>query len=279
MPESFIDLHPQDALLYGVQDGHLARISTRWGAMVARVQHSGGIARGSMFVPIHWNNQSASDARVGALVNPVVDPVSGEPEFKHTPVRIEAFHVAWHGFILSRHALKPDQLTHWTRIQGNDFARYEFSGRERIADHSAWARQLLGVTDQDADWLEYEDKAAGVYRAVHVVDDRIDMCIFLASSATLPPRSWLAGLFAKPHLDDTDRIGLLIGQPAEKGVDTGRTICSCFGVGSNTICNAIREQKLDSVEQITACLKAGSNCGSCVPEIKKLLTETLVAEA
>jgi assimilatory nitrate reductase catalytic subunit len=277
-PESFIDLHPQDALLYGVQEGHLARISTRWGAMVARVQHSGGIARGSLFVPIHWNGQSASDARVGALVNPAVDPISGEPEFKHTPVRIEAFHVAWHGFILSRHALQPEALTHWTRIQGKDFARYEFSGRERIADHGAWARQLLGVADPDADWLEYQDKAAGVYRAVHMVDDRIDMCLFLASGATLPPRSWLAGLFDKAHLDDTDRIGLLLGQATEKGVDTGRTICSCFGVGSKTICNAIRERKLDSVEQVTACLKAGGNCGSCVPEIKQLLTETLLEE-
>jgi assimilatory nitrate reductase catalytic subunit len=279
-PESFIDLHPQDALLYGVQAGQLARISTRWGAMVARVQHSGGIARGSLFVPIHWNGQTASDARVGALVNPVVDPVSGEPEFKHTPVRIEAFHTAWQGFILSREAVGQDRLGHWTRIQGKQFAHYEFSGREHITDHSAWARGVLGVTDLDADWLEYEDKSAGVYRAVHVVDDRIDMCIFLsASSITLPSRNWLAGLFAKPALEEIDRVGLLIGQPVEKGVDTGRTICSCYGVGSNTICDAIRTQQLSSVTQVTACLKAGGNCGSCVPEIKKLLTETRLAMA
>jgi assimilatory nitrate reductase catalytic subunit len=279
-PESFIDLHPQDALLYGVQAGQLARIATRWGAMVARVQHSGGIARGSLFVPIHWNGQTASDARVGALVNPVVDPISGEPEFKHTPVRIEPFHTAWQGFILSREAVDQDQLAHWTRIQGKQFAHYEFSGREHITDHSAWARGILGVTDPDADWLEYEDKSAGVYRAVHVIDDRIDMCIFLsATSVTLPSRNWLAGLFAKPALEEIDRVGLLIGQPVEKGVDTGRTICSCFGVGSNTICDAIRTQQLSSVTQVTACLKAGGNCGSCVPEIKKLLTETRLAMA
>ncbi|MDB5729063.1 MAG: nasA, partial [Noviherbaspirillum sp.] len=96
--EPFIDIHPQDALLCGVREGELARVSTRWGSMVARVQHGGGIARGSVFVPIHWNNQTASDARVGALVNPAVDPVSGEPEFKHTPVRVDEFRVEWHGF-------------------------------------------------------------------------------------------------------------------------------------------------------------------------------------
>lgn len=59
VPESFLDLHPQDALLHGVREGGLARISSRWGAMVARVQHGGGIPRGSVFVPIHWNNPSA----------------------------------------------------------------------------------------------------------------------------------------------------------------------------------------------------------------------------
>ncbi|MFA9217772.1 MAG: molybdopterin oxidoreductase family protein, partial [Sphingomonadaceae bacterium] len=116
--ESFVDMHPQDALLHGVREGELARISTAWGAMVARVQHGGGIARGSVFVPIHWSGQTASDARVGALVNPVVDPVSGEPEFKHTPVRIEQFRVQWHGFILSRDEVVLDSVAHWTRIQG-----------------------------------------------------------------------------------------------------------------------------------------------------------------
>ncbi|HEY4316164.1 MAG TPA: molybdopterin-dependent oxidoreductase [Herbaspirillum sp.] len=276
-PEPFIDLHAQDALLYGVQAGQLARIATRWGAMVARVQTSGGIARGSVFVPIHWNGQTASDARVGGLVNPVVDPVSGEPEFKHTPARIEPFHIAWQGFILSRNAPALDSLAHWTRIRGRQLLRYEFSGRETVRDHGAWARALLGVADPEADWLEYEDKAAGVYRAVHLVDQRIDSCIFLGSAVALPPRKWLAGLFDKTQLDDLDRAGVLLGQPAEPGVDTGNTICSCYGVGRNIICDAIRDRNLDSVAQVTACLKAGGNCGSCVPEIKKLLTETRLA--
>jgi assimilatory nitrate reductase catalytic subunit len=278
VPESFVDMHPQDALRYGVREGSLARISSRWGAMVARVQHSGGIARGSVFVPIHWSNQTASDARVGALVNPVVDPVSGEPEFKHTPVNIEEFGVSWHGFILSRKALALDEITHWTRIQGRDFARYELAGRNAIGDHSAWARTLLGVHDIDADWLEYEDRTAGVYRAVHVDNDRIDMCIFLSKRPDLPSRAWLASLFDKEQLEEADRVGLLIGQPIEKGADTGPTVCSCFGVGRNTICNAVREQGLKTVAEVTACLKAGGNCGSCVPEIKKLLVETRAAE-
>ncbi len=275
--ESFVDMHPQDALLHGVREGELARINTAWGAMVARVRHGGGIPRGSVFVPIHWSGQSASDARVGALVNPVVDPLSGEPEFKHTPVRIEQFRVQWHGFVLSRTEVGLDSVAHWTRIQGRDFARYELAGRNTIKDYSAWARELLGVADANADWLEYEDRSAGVYRAVHVVDERIAQCIFLSPRQDMPSRAWLASLFAKEQLSDIDRAGLLAGVPAEKGADTGPTVCSCFGVGRNTICDAIRIQALETVPQVTACLKAGGNCGSCVPEIKKLLVETRVA--
>lgn len=278
LPEPFVDMHPQDALLSGVGEGKLARVSTRWGAMVARVRHGGGIPRGSVFVPIHWNGQFSSDARVGALVNPVVDPVSGEPEFKHTPVRVEPFDVSWHGFALARRDLRPDALTYWTRVQGRQFQRYEFAGRETVADRAAWARELLGVHDPDADWLEYEDRAAGIYHAGFVVDDRLEACVYVSTRPELPSRAWLSGLFGHERLEDADRIGLLLGQPMEKGADAGPTVCSCFGVGRNTICDAVRKHDLKTPAEITACVKAGGNCGSCVPELKKLLVEIRVEE-
>jgi assimilatory nitrate reductase catalytic subunit len=275
--ESFVDIHPQDALLCGVRAGELARITTRWGSMVARVRHGGGIARGSVFVPIHWNNQTASDARVGALVNPAVDPVSGEPEFKHTPVRVEEFRVEWHGFALTGAELARDGITHWTRIQGRRFTRYELAGRNRIEDPGAWARRLLGVDDPDADWIEYQDAAARSYRAVHVVDDRIASCIFLSPRPDLPSRNWLAGLFVQDRLEDADRRAVLLGRPIDKGADAGPTVCTCYGVGRNTICDAIAKHKLATASAVTACVKAGGNCGSCVPELKRLIEETLVA--
>ncbi len=274
--ESFIDMHPQDALKFGVREGELARLSSEWGAMVARVQHGGGIARGDVFVPIHWSAQNASDARVGTLVNPAVDPISGEPEFKHTPVTIERFGVAWHAFVLSRTELNLDSVAHWTRVQGRGFARYEMAGRKLLSDRGAWARALLGVTDAHADWLDYEDRTEGVYRAVHVVDDRIEQCIFLSPRPDLPARAWLAGLFANEELGQAERAGILAGQALGVRADTGPTVCSCFGVGRNTICDAIRAHDLKTVPEVTACVKAGGNCGSCVPEIKVILLETRV---
>ncbi|UGQ45860.1 nitrate reductase [Massilia endophytica] len=269
--ESFVDVHPQDALLCGIKEGELARVNSRWGSMVARVRHGGGIARGSVFIPIHWNAQNASDGRVGAVVNPAVDPVSGEPEFKHTPVSVDRFPVAWYGFVLSRSALDLDSVAYWTRVQGKEFARYELAGRNRIVDFGGWARGLLGMDDADADWLEYTDRGAGVYRAVHLVDDRVEQCIFVSRTPDLPARTWLASLFALEKLGDAERAGVLAGRPLQQGADAGPTVCSCFGVGRNTICEAIREHGLKTAAEVTACVKAGGNCGSCVPELRQLL--------
>jgi assimilatory nitrate reductase catalytic subunit len=216
---------------------------------------------------------------VGAVVNPVVDPVSGEPEFKHTPVRVDPFGVSWYGFILSRHALALDAAANWTRIQGGRFLRYELAGRQPLRQAQAWARELLGVQDEDADWLEYEDQGAGLFRAAHLVDGRIEACLFVSRRPDLPAREWLAGLFSQDALSVPDRASLLAGRAKSAGADTGPTICSCFGVGRETICGAIRERGLTDVAGVTACVKAGGNCGSCVPEIRKLLADLRAVEA
>lgn len=273
IPEPFVDMHPHDALRCGVREGELARVQSRWGGMVARVTHSGGILAGNVFVPIHWNDQFASDARVGSVVNPVVDPISGEPEFKHTPVSVEPFPVRWYGFALSRRLLSPDGLSYWTSIQGDRFRRYEIAHRERPSECGTWARTWLSVSDPDADWLEYEDRSTGVYRAVHLIDDRIESCLFLSSRPDLPARHWLAGLFVRESLEEDDRTALLIGEPADPGAATGPMVCSCFGVGRNTICDAIRAHGLETPAQITGRLRAGGNCGSCVPELRQLIAE------
>ncbi|HZP11457.1 MAG TPA: molybdopterin-dependent oxidoreductase [Nevskiaceae bacterium] len=271
LPEPFAELHPADALLYGVRDGGLARVATRWGAMVVRLRESADQPRGSVFAPIHWNDTVSSDARVGALVNPEIDPISGEPEFKHTPARLEPFDVDWHGFVLARHALAIDGVTWWTRIQGERFTRYELAGRGPKPDWAAWARRLLAVDDDDADWLDYRDDGAATYRAAHLVDDRMHGCVFVSPRQDLPSRSWLSSLFAKTRIEEIDRVGLLIGAPPTADSDPGPTVCSCFGVGRNVIARAIREQKLSSAKEVTACLKAGGNCGSCLPEIRRLV--------
>ncbi|WP_241521007.1 nitrate reductase [Steroidobacter cummioxidans] len=272
LPEPYIDMHAQDALLSAVSDGQLARVETRWGAMVARVRTSGEMPRGSIFVPIHWNASFASDARVGALVNPVVDPVSGEPEFKHTPARITPFPVDWHGFILTRSPIATLAATWWTAIRGARFMRYEIAGRGR-SPASEWARQRLQADHPDADWVEFSDPACGVYRGALLVDERIQGCVFISPRTDLPSRTWLSNLFAKKRIGDADRASLLNGGPAASTDDPGPIVCSCFGVGRNTLCKAIAQDQLQTPQEVGRKLQAGTNCGSCLPEIKSLLAK------
>jgi assimilatory nitrate reductase catalytic subunit len=46
---------------------------------------------------------------------------------------------------------------------------------------------------------------------------------------------------------------------------------SADGVGKNVICTAIKDKGLKTADEIGECLKAGTNCGSCVPEIEAIL--------
>ena len=48
-------------------------------------------------------------------------------------------------------------------------------------------------------------------------------------------------------------------------------ICTCFGVGEETIETVIEENSLETVEQVTDLCNAGGGCGSCQPLIQEIL--------
>ncbi len=275
VPEPYVDLHAHDALGAGLRVDELARVTTRWGAMVARVRTSGEMARGQLFVPIHWNSTNASDARPGALVNPEVDPLSGEPEFKHTPARVEPFPVDWYAFIAARRPLERLDIAWWTLVRGEHCLRYEIAGRGVPLDWAAWSHRLMGVAATDDDYIDYRDEGAGIYRAARLVSDRLDACIYVSRRPQLPERGWLASLFTR-SLTDADRLALLAGRPlgGRADADAGPLVCSCFGVGRSVIRQAIRVHALRTSKEIGARLKAGTNCGSCLSEIRALIAET-----
>jgi assimilatory nitrate reductase catalytic subunit len=273
LPEPFIDLHAQDALLLALREGELARVMTAQGSMIARVRASGEVARGCAFAPIHWSGANASQARAGALVKSVVDPISGEPEFKHTPARVEPFPVTWYGLVLSRQPRNVTDLTWWTIVQGQGFQRYELAGRTLPTDWAAWMRERLGATATDSDYLDYLDPGSGIYRAAHLVNECLESCVYISRRPDLPDRAWLRGLFERGRLAAADRISLLAGRPPGAREDSGPLVCSCFAVGRNTLRRAIAQHGLTDTRQVGTRLRAGTNCGSCLSEIRGLLAE------
>jgi assimilatory nitrate reductase catalytic subunit len=121
------------------------------------------------------------------------------------------------------------------------------------------------------------DEAVGNYRAALVAGDRLLACLIVATRGVLPSRSWLASLFTRERLDATDRRCLLLGRRHD-APDPGPTVCACFAVGANTIRAAI-QAGCDSVGAIGRQLRAGTNCGSCRPEIDRLIAASVTAVA
>jgi assimilatory nitrate reductase catalytic subunit len=267
-PEPYIDANTLDLVAAKVAPGDLVRVVTRWGNAVGRARCSGDIPAGMIFAPIHWSEQFARQARVGAAVNPVVDPLSGEPEFKHTPARLEAVAVEWQGFLLSREPVAVPDALWWARSPGEAAHRLEFAGRGATRPDAVWLRQALPQLEQ-ADWIEFDDSVAGNYRAALLVNGRLEACLMVSRSRALPGRSWVASLFALPQLEPMDRRCILLGRRLD-GIDPGPTVCACFGVGVNVIRAAISDG-CTTVAEVGAKLRAGTNCGSCRPELAKLI--------
>ncbi|MFW3296025.1 (2Fe-2S)-binding protein, partial [Enterobacter quasiroggenkampii] len=78
--------------------------------------------------------------------------------------------------------------------------------------------------------------------------------------------------FHSPPVLPAERHALLNGQSVGRATDPGRIICSCFSVGEEAIREAIAGG-CDSVTALGAKLRCGTNCGSCVPELKGLFQD------
>ncbi len=269
-PEPFVAVHPEDARELGLDDCVLARVTSRWGEICVRVRLDEAQPRGTVFVPMHWNDRFASCARVNRVVNPEVDPLSGQPEFKHTPVRVTPYRPAWHGFLLTRRLLALREVTYWARATGRGHYRYELAGEQTPGDWGAWARSFLCAEDDDVHWVEYLDVGARRYRGVRLVGERVESAIFIGPDCDLPPRDWLASLFEKPRLDEAERRALLTGRPPAGTEAAGPIVCACLGVRRQVILDAIAAgaRSLEALGERTG---AGTNCGSCIPELKALL--------
>lgn len=269
--EPYVEVHPEDAITHDLQDGAIARIHNTLGEIRVRVKLSQYQQVGSLFVPMHWSKQFSAMAGVGRLIPAVVDPASGQPESKHATVAIQPYPVTWHGFLISRRHLCLE-TDYWTVTKVNHAQHYHFASTRPITDWAVFARSLLCQHDCNVNWTEYLDTARQTYRAARFTGGMLESCLFIsAATDTLPSQEWLIGLFSHDQLSVSDRTSLLAGKPAIAGEDKGHTICACFNVGENTLRKAITEQGLKTTEDIGRCLKAGTNCGSCLPELRAFL--------
>ena len=126
------------------------------------------------------------------------------------------------------------------------------------------------------DLAEYKDFGGGIYRAASFRNGRIDTCLFIGPAGDAGDWNVVKNLFAADVLSDDQRRLLLSGKSADGLASSGPIVCACFGVGRTAICDAIAAGA-HSPAEIGAQLKAGTNCGSCIPELKRLIAQTASA--
>lgn len=267
LPEPFVEIHPEDAAQAGVVDGGFARLATDLGQCILKVIVSERQQRGMLFAPIHWSEETSSSGRTGSLVAPFTDPFSGQPENKATPVAIEAVVFAERGFALSRTPMKFPKNVWWSRVAVVGGYGYLLAGN---AGASEW-KTLMSPDDDRNAISEYEDAAAKIYRAAAFRDDRLERCLFVGRSDDAVEWGAVKELFALPTVTEDQRRILLSGKSATGMSNPGPVVCACFGVGRNTICESISAGARTPAD-IGALLKAGTNCGSCIPELKRLIS-------
>jgi assimilatory nitrate reductase catalytic subunit len=272
LPEPFVEIHPDDAARAGLADDDFARVITDYGQCTLKVVVSERQQRGMLFAPIHWSDENASSARVGALVAPFSDPFSGQPENKATPASIAPYDYVFRGFTLSRRKLELPPNVWWARVAVNGGYGYLLADN---ADLARWQGWLCSVAESDL--AEYIDFGGGIYRAASFTNDRIETCLFVGPAHDAGDWAVVKDLFAADALDDDQRRRLLSGKSTDGLASSGPIVCACFGVGRTAICDAIAAGA-GSASEIGAQLKAGTNCGSCIPELKRLIAQAGVSQ-
>ena len=272
-PEPFLSVHPADA--GDLADGDLALVEAPSGHAVLRVRHDAGLLPGTLFAPMHWTDRFCPAGRINPAVNAVTDPVSGQPEMKHSPVRIGRFPARWHGFVLARRRLGAD-LAAWCASHPlpDGVWRHELAGDDAPGDANLRLRAMIGG---GPGWMTLDDPARATFRAALLRDGRLEACVFLGPDHRLPPRDWLQAAFAPEVLPPDMRRALLAGAPAGERV-ADPAICVCHGIGAAAIGQAIAQGCAD-VAAIGRATRAGTNCGSCRPEIASLLAARLPVAA
>jgi len=267
--EPFAEIAPADAARLGIAPADLVEITNERATVVVRALITDRQRPGSVFVPIHWTDRFASAARIDALVAPEIDPVSGQPESKATTVALARHEAAWYGFAVTRSA--PERLSgdYWARARISEGERIEFAGRADPDDWTGFAAALFGP---DVVLTEVVDPRARRRRFAAIRDGQVVGVLFVAPEPVAVARDWLVARFEAGPVPAAEAGYLLAGRPGAAVADPGRKVCSCFGIGINQIRDAVRAG-CGTVAAIGETTRAGTNCGSCRPEIARILAE------
>ena len=282
-----LGLHPDELRRRRLQDGDLVRLRSRRGSLILPVQPDESVRPGQAWLPMHWGDRFLKGLGTNVLTQPAFDPLSKQPELKHAGVEVDKVELPWQLFALVEGEVQSRFEALRPLFEEFAYASLTPTGRERpallIRAASAVAPQpeLLAQIDRllrlnQGPVLAYDDPRRAVGKRVRIEDGRI-VSIRLAGETAAS--EWLRSLWLDGQADADLRRWLLApvsAPPGNAAVNTrGKTLCNCLNVSEGAVCAGIeRGLDLDGLKQT---LKCGTSCGSCVPEIKRLLAQQSTA--
>jgi assimilatory nitrate reductase catalytic subunit len=313
--EPVIQMHPQDMARRLLKEGELVHVTSKRGSIVVPVQASTELGLSQTFMAMHWGEEFLSGigstgqrlAGVNALTTSAYCPTSKQPEFKHAAVKILKAELPWNLLTLawlpddkalaSRSALREIMalfpFASCVPFSNNapltDAAGSERSGLLfRAAAHEAPPDELLARIEalmglQGGAVLRYADRKKGQHRSVKLLrgnDGHAALEAFMLAGDTRA-QNWIKTLL-QDELPAETYGRLLLSPSATPPVavqSRGKQICSCLNVTEVAItahlsqCVGSPEQRLDSLKRT---LKCGTNCGSCVPELQRMIRSVAV---
>ena len=297
--EPAVQLNPQDMERRGLKDGELVHVTSKRGSIVLPVQGSRTVHTTQAFIAMHWgpeylsgrSSQGEPLAGVNALTTSAYCPTSKQPELKHAAVKILKAELPWTllGVAWLPEASALAALTELRQLMPSfDFASCVPFGRERTgvlfrtAAHEApepalvaRIEALLGLNTRDT--LRYDDKRRQQRRSARLQrsGDDITLEAFLLAGDT-SAEGWIKTLLQEQL--PAGRYGRLLLMPGAVApvavVAKSPQVCTCFNVSEDAIraelprCGGLDDQRL---AQLQGALKCGTNCGSCIPELRRLV--------
>jgi assimilatory nitrate reductase catalytic subunit len=280
-----------------IADGDLVHVTSRRGTQMMAAQAGEDMRSGQVFIAMHWGQEYLSGRSgagagteatcgVNALTLATFDPSSKQPEIKNAAVKILKADLPWRflvfGWVDEGRALQLQaRLRPYMRRFA--FSTLTLFGRERVgvlmrcADDYAGAPALVGEIEtlfgiKGANVLRYDDTRRGNARHLLIEDGKLAAVALAGDTAA---ERWL-----KQTLEDQLPVAPLgrqllspAGSAPQGFKDRGRIVCSCFNVAQTQIEETLDVLRgaPDKLAGLQARLKCGTNCGSCVPELKQMV--------
>jgi assimilatory nitrate reductase catalytic subunit len=278
-PEPRLGMHPDDLSALGCEGLDLVKVGSRRGDLYVSVAVDPSLRPGLVYMPMHWGARFlGGEGRLGVneLTVGALDPSSRQPELKHCAVRVLPAKLPWRLVAFGgadEASTLFEQLTPF--MTAVPFAARTLIGRERagvrlvLAAETAPSPRLLACIDEAfglgaAEVVKYEDNS--VSRRVALQDDRIRA---VRVSGDVRSERWLRDLWLRdaPIRELRRYLRLAADAPLDAGMSRGRTLCNCFDVGESEIDAFLATRR--SLNELQRQLKCGTNCGSCLPELRR----------